>query len=686
MRASVAPGTYYVSVETFEQSSSGSYTLHVRSVAPVGTSRNTATEITPTSEGSLFPGFIYTHAGYNYFKFELTSSADVFITTTGGLDTAAGLLRAGGTEITWSGDSFLPVGSLRPLIRESLAAGTYYIEVDLFSSAPNQTGPYSLFIQLVPDRGTSTQDATEIPLWSTTAGNISSFGRDNYFKFTLDNPLWVRLTASSPDGFPTVPSLGEWALFDDLSASNDISSSLYDDSQIRKPRRQIEFSSLGYLVAGTYYFRVTSEGVGEQLYALQFTVSEDDQALLNKCQELGESLPVMTDRPDDPLYNCQWHLNNFGQFGGAGQDINVEEAWLTNMGEGITVRVVDDGVNGEHVDLRDNFTRYAGDVDIGGADEYGTRVAGVIAARDNDQGGRGVAPQASIYSYKLPAGEPSDPAVQDAIQLAMVHDLMDTAVSNNHWGILNIRTDMSPRIAPAGWEVAIEKGVTEGFGGKGISYVTAGASWVWDADANLDEYGNHYGVITVCAVSRQDIQPDLSSAPGANLWLCAPADAAYNRAGDHDNPSRQLHGILQGHPGGGAHRVRRGRADAVRQHESDLAGRETDPRRIRAPERQLADSGWQTGALVYGSDSERYTFNHEVRLRRGRRRGGRGSRGGLEHHRDQAAAGTHPGVPGRAGQYPGRSRQRLRRDRHDQHRRRYRLRGVHRIRGDQPRH
>ena len=118
IRAMLNPGTYHVSVQTFEQSSSGSYTLHARSVAPVGTTRNTATDITPTSEGTLFPGFIYTQAGYNYFKFELTSSADVFITTTGGLDTAAELRRANGSYITQSGDSFLPVGSLRPLIRE----------------------------------------------------------------------------------------------------------------------------------------------------------------------------------------------------------------------------------------------------------------------------------------------------------------------------------------------------------------------------------------------------------------------------------------------------------------------------------------------------------------------------------------------------------------------------------------
>ncbi len=604
-RASLPAGTYYVSVGTFEQSSSGSYTLHVRSVAPVGTSRNTATEITPTSEGSLFPGFIFTQGGYNYFKFELTSSADVFITTTGGLDTAAGLLRENGTEITWSGDSSLPVGSLRPLIRERLSAGTYYIEVDLYGLAPPHTGPYSLFIQLVPDRGTSMPAATEIPLWSTTAGNIRSSGGHDYFSFTLENPLWVRLTASSQDG---VLSLA-WKLF---GASNtDMSSSLYDESPFSSHfHRQIEFSPAGYLLAGTYYFRVTSEVSDEQLYALQFTVSEDDQALLNKCLELGESLPTTADRPDDPLYPCQWHLNNFGQFGGAGQDINVEEVWLTNMGEGITVRVVDDGVNGEHVDLSDNFISDANGLGIGRGDEHGTRVAGVIAARDNDQGGRGVAPRASISSYKLPAGEPSDPAVQDAIQLAMVHDLMNTAVSNNHWGILSLRTGVAPRIAPAGWEMAIETGVTAGFGGKGISYVTAGASGVWNEDANLDEYGNHYGVITVCAVSRQDIQPEIPSASGANLWLCAPAGAAFNRPAITTTHLGSYTEYFRDSPA--AAPIVSGVVALMRSANMNLTWR--DVKLILAASARQNDSsnsGWQTGALVYGSDSERYTFNHD---------------------------------------------------------------------------
>ena len=349
---------------------------------------------------------------------------------------------------------------------------------------------------------------------------------------------------------------------------------------------------------------------GEQLYALQFTVSEDDQDLFNKCQQLGESLPTTTDRPKDPLYNCQWHLNNFGQVGGAGQDINVEQAWVTTMGEGITVRVVDDGVIGEHVDLSDNFTSHAAGSDIGPGDEHGTRVAGVIAARDNDHGGRGVAPRASISSYKVPAGDHSEPAVEDAIQLAMVHDLMNTAVSNNHWGILSLQTGVPPRIAPAGWEMAIERGVTAGFGGKGISYVTAGASGAHNADANLDEYGNHYGVITVCAVNHEDTLVGSSSAPGANLWLCAPASVAFNRPAitttDLGSYTEYFNGTSAAAP------IVSGVVALMRSANMDLTWR--DVKLILAASARQNDSsnsGWQTGALVYGSDSERYTFNHD---------------------------------------------------------------------------
>ena len=85
-----------------------------------------------------------------------------------------------------------------------------------------------------------------------------------------------------------------------------------------------------------------------------------------------------------------------------------------------------------------------------------------------------------------------------------------------------------PQPAAPGWETAIETGVTAGFGGKGISYVTAGGSGAEQTDdSNLDGYANHYGVIAVCAVDYGDTRPAYSE-EGANLWVCAPSSGGDN--------------------------------------------------------------------------------------------------------------------------------------------------------------
>ena len=69
-----------------------------------------------------------------------------------------------------------------------------------------------------------------------------------------------------------------------------------------------------------------------------------------------EECTALTTPQSDPWYGCQWHLNNTGQFdGGARQDINVESVWSGgNMGEGINVAVVDDGLEFDHEDLSAN--------------------------------------------------------------------------------------------------------------------------------------------------------------------------------------------------------------------------------------------------------------------------------------------------------------------------------------------
>lgn len=67
----------------------------------------------------------------------------------------------------------------------------------------------------------------------------------------------------------------------------------------------------------------------------------------------------------DPLYNEQWHLRNPvpGQY-----DINVGSVWESGItGRGVTVCVIDDGLEWRHPDLRNNYSP-AGSYDLNSDD------------------------------------------------------------------------------------------------------------------------------------------------------------------------------------------------------------------------------------------------------------------------------------------------------------------------------
>ena len=153
---------------------------------------------------------------------------------------------------------------------------------------------------------------------------------------------------------------------------------------------------------------------------------------VDRCSRIRTSSSI-----NDPLYGCQWHLNNDNQFpNSAGQDIRVEEVWPTYTGSGINVAVMDDGIHYQHDDLTDNvLTRFNHNYDPNLTEIYdlfeahGTAVAGLIAAKDNSLGMRGVAPGAKIYGYNFLVKQ-SDANEVDA----MSRNAATTAISNNSWG------------------------------------------------------------------------------------------------------------------------------------------------------------------------------------------------------------------------------------------------------------
>ncbi|WP_082772634.1 type VII secretion-associated serine protease mycosin, partial [Actinoplanes sp. TFC3] len=93
----------------------------------------------------------------------------------------------------------------------------------------------------------------------------------------------------------------------------------------------------------------------------------------------------------------QWHLKT----------LNVAGAWTYSQGEGVTVAVIDSGVDADHVDLQGQVLKGLdlvdgegdGDTDLVG---HGTTVSALIAGRSDDNAGVvGIAPKAKILPVRV---------------------------------------------------------------------------------------------------------------------------------------------------------------------------------------------------------------------------------------------------------------------------------------------
>lgn len=362
--------------------------------------------------------------------------------------------------------------------------------------------------------------------------------------------------------------------------------------------------------AGTYYFKVTTPaGVASHPVPYTFGVFEDAEytKLIEQCEARTRALG--NSEISDPLYACQWHLKDPESV-----DINIEAAWAQGVtGEGVNIAVVDDGMYFTHEDLKDNVDTsrnhdYTGTGSIYiPLEHHGTHVTGIVAARDNGIGVRGVAPRATVYGYNYLAAETTVLNRADA----MSRHRADTAVSINSWGPAD-----GPGIDPSEsfWERALETGIRTGYGGKGVFYAfAAGNGHEMGDDSNLDGLANYYGVTAVCAVNDHDTRSGFSEM-GANLWICAPSNDLTDlhqgilTTENSDRYFEEFGGTSASTP------IVAGVAALLRDANPDLTWR--DLKLILAGTARKNDagsSGWHDGARQYGSasDSHRYHFNRE---------------------------------------------------------------------------
>ena len=564
---------------------------------------NTLGAATDISLGFSIDGRIDHGLDRDVFKLDLFGASgytDVWIYTTGDFDSWGQLYDSTGTFITLN-DDLIGGTELNFHLRAVLPRGVYYVIV--FSADDTTAGDYTLHAQVATDPGSTPGTATRLVLDSPTTGTIDTPVSSDFFTLDFTESTNVLLIARSGNLGPV-----DITIFD--ARGVEVSANVYR----LLTRRSTFLSWSGFAIRddfdpGTYYLKVnTPESFVYN--PLPYTILAVDDTAYTDFTEECESSTRSFNNPQiiDPLYGCQWHLNNLD-----GQDINVEDVWAEGIkGEGVNVAVVDSGLDYTHEDLVGNVDTslnhdYTGDGDVYYRfAHHGTHVAGVVAAGDDDIGVRGVAPRATIYGYNL-LRDVTDVNIADA----MTRNGVVTAVSNNSWGPSDgPGWDTVPSI----WEAAVDTGIRTGFNGKGTFYAwAAGNGHLEGDDSNLDEFANYYGVTAVCAVSDHDTRSSYSEM-GANLWVCGPAnDLSDEHRGivtteNSDRYFEEFGGTSAATP------AVAGVAALMRGANPDLTWRDLKLILAASARKINADiPGWEDGARKYGSgsDGDRYHFNHE---------------------------------------------------------------------------
>ena len=574
--------------------------------------------------GSSVAGRIDPADDLDVFRLDLSrhsGSTDVWIYATGDLNTDGWLYDSSANLLVANGAGLIGNQRTNFHLRWGLPRGVYYVAVRSHrdrTTGIRPTGDYRVHAQAVTDPGSTRGTATRLSVNSLAPGTIDSARDSDYFRIDLSEYTNLVIRAVNLFLFYEIDD-EELALVPvEPLAVEALDSAGTEVSVNADTIPSIIIGNLkpfGFFIRddfgpGTYYFKVTTPA-GVTSHPVPYTIHAFEDTEYTEFIEGCEAKTRSLNNPqiNDPLYSCQWHLNS-----PEGVDANVEAAWAQGAtGEGVNVAVVDDGMYYTHEDLRDNVDTsrnhdYTGRGSIyTPLEHHGTRVAGIIAARDNGIGVRGVAPRATVYGYNFLAGESTALNWADA----MARNRAVTAVSNNSWG-----PKAGPGLDPVGsfWEQAVKAGIETGYGGKGVFYVFSGGNGHEDGDdSNLSELKSFYGVTSVCAVNDHDTR-SIYSEMGTNLWVCAPSDDRgedYKGIVTTENSDRyyeEFDGTSAAAP------IVAGVAALMRSANPDLTWR--DLKLILAATARKNDAGntgWGDGARKYGSDSatDRYHFNRE---------------------------------------------------------------------------
>ncbi|KAL1117603.1 hypothetical protein AAG570_003918, partial [Ranatra chinensis] len=216
---------------------------------------------------------------------------------------------------------------------------------------------------------------------------------------------------------------------------------------------------------------------------------------------------------NDDLWPKEWYIHDYRrQRSGPVLDLNVVPCYKEGIqGQGVHIVVVDDGLEKDHVDIRDNYdASISCDLNDGdgdptpryddfGTNSHGTKCAGEIAMVANNQVcGVGIAYKAKIGGIRLLDGPTNDLLESTALSFRL--DRID--IFSNSWGPSDDGKTME---APGKLTtLALEKGANEGRNGRGIIYVFAsGNGKLYGDNCGADGYINSIYTVAIASASQE---------------------------------------------------------------------------------------------------------------------------------------------------------------------------------------
>ncbi len=285
-------------------------------------------------------------------------------------------------------------------------------------------------------------------------------------------------------------------------------------------KRQLEYARNAYFVAAP-----DKTGLAVFEVAERMLLNEADVELCHP-----ELVRVARQRQAFPQ---QWHLKPTTINGTLiNAHANVEEAWKLSDGKGVTIAVIDDGVDIDHEEFRTagkvvaprDATRRTGDPRPRGVDSnHGTACAGVACA-NGAFGASGVAPAAKLMPIRLASGLGSL-AEADAFYWAAQNG---ADVISCSWGPPDgmwwdpadpAHNQVVP--LPASTRLAIDYAIKQGRNGKGC--VICFAAGNGNESVDNDGYASYANVIAVAACNDQSRRSAYSDF-GQAVWCAFPSN------------------------------------------------------------------------------------------------------------------------------------------------------------------